>query len=427
MKLLLLWIALLPPALAQNQDTAEKSEKPSAEKKEFAAKVRQLINQLDADERADRYKAQEELIKLGPSVLDYLEPASGELGERIASIIDVLSEKLSAENTKPTTVTLKGEFSITEILGEITKQTGNEFIGSENRDKKITVDFEKTEFWRAVDEVLDEGQLSINNFRGEGRALSLMPADENAPNRLNNAAYVGVHRISLSRMTLSKNLENPALNAFRITMRVFWEPRLNPISLAMPLADVSIKDGSDNEISVANPERRLASNIPKEPSIEITVPLNLPDGATKKIKSFKGKFNIVVPGRTEEFRFKNLGSERVQSQRRGGVKVTLEKVEKKVDLHHVKVKVRFEKAGQALASYRSWIYSNEAFLKQSDGTLLEMLHFEPYSENEELGEVGFNYLFDVTKLDKEMQLVYKTPSAILNLPVEFELKDIDLP
>jgi hypothetical protein len=36
------------------------------------------------------------------------------------------------------------------------------------------------------------------------------------------------------------------------------------------------------------------------------------------------------------------------------------------------------------------------------------------------------YLFDVPSL-KEMTFVYKTPAAILTLPVEYELKDIELP
>jgi hypothetical protein len=40
--------------------------------------------------------------------------------------------------------------------------------------------------------------------------------------------------------------------------------------------------------------------------------------------------------------------------------------------------------------------------------------------------VGTAYLFDVENLDG-LTWVYETPAALVDLPVEYELKDIDLP
>jgi hypothetical protein len=42
-------------------------------------------------------------------------------------------------------------------------------------------------------------------------------------------------------------------------------------------------------------------------------------------------------------------------------------------------------------------------------------------------EVGIMYLFPLLKGPEGLAFVYKTPTAIMEMPLEYELKDLDLP
>ena len=75
----------------------------------------------------------------------------------------------------------------------------------------------------------------------------------------------------------------------------------------------------------------------------------------------------MIPGRIETFRFTKLAGAKDVQQRIAGVTVTLEEVRKNNEAWEVRMLVRFDDAGDALASHRTWIFSNEAYLEGPDG------------------------------------------------------------
>jgi hypothetical protein len=132
----------------------------------------------------------------------------------------------------------------------------------------------------------------------------------------------------------------------------------------------------------------------------------------------------MVPSRMETFRFENLALKNV-SQSRAGVVVVLDQVRKNADVWEVRVLVRFDKADAALESHRNWIFNNECYLETPNKERIEHDGFETTRQTAD--EVGMAYVFDLEKGPAGLKLVYKTPSLVSLVPIEYELKNLELP
>ena len=131
-----------------------------------------------------------------------------------------------------------------------------------------------------------------------------------------------------------------------------------------------------------------------------------------------------MPGRVETFTFDDLGAKDVE-KRIAGVTVTLEGVRKNNQLQEVRIRVKFDSAGAALASHRNWIFNNEAYLVDSKGEKVEYETLE--TTHQAPNEVGVAYLFFLEKPVTNYKFVYKTAGVIVATEFEYELKDIKLP
>jgi hypothetical protein len=145
----------------------------------------------------------------------------------------------------------------------------------------------------------------------------------------------------------------------------------------------------------------------------------------KKIARLKGKLTALLPGKVETFRFGDLeGAEQVE-QRVAGVTVVLQQVRKNRSVWEIRLKVRFDEAGGALESHRTWIYDNEIYLETADGEQTEWATFETTLQTE--NEVGAAYYFAVDGPLSDYTLVYKTPALILSKQTEYEIGEVELP
>jgi hypothetical protein len=170
----------------------------------------------------------------------------------------------------------------------------------------------------------------------------------------------------------------------------------------------------------------LESPVPSGASVvEMDVPLTVPARSSQRIASLAGRITALVPGRVESFEFARLAAADNTEIRKGDVTVVLQTVRKNVAVHEVRIVVRFEDAANALESHRGWIYTNKAYLVDADGNEVEHAGFE--TTRQTLSEVGMAYKFPLDKDLSEYRFVYESPAAIVQMPVEFELKDIPLP
>ena len=112
---------------------------------------------------------------------------------------------------------------------------------------------------------------------------------------------------------------------------------------------------------------RIAGAQTDASAVELELPLALPPRRVKEIASLKGSLQAMVPGKIETFRFADLLTAKNVEKRIAGATVTLEQVRKNNELWEVRMRVRFDDAGNSLESFRGWILQNEAFLEDPHG------------------------------------------------------------
>lgn len=410
---------------------------PSAADAELAKKVAALVKQLDSNQQAQREAAEKELVALGPDILQHLPALTprtpAEVRNRLTRVRNALQKAEIEAATKPALVSLSGEMLFSEAVAQMTAQTGNKLVdyrerfNQEGSDPKIKVELDKVPFWQALDTVLDAASLTIYNFDEEQGALAYTSKGENAVPRLGKASYSGLFRLEPTRIEAVRDLKNSNMHSLKLVTDAIWEPRVRPVVLEIPLADVSATDEKGGAIEIDRGEGTL--EVPVEgtnAAVEIELPLVAPARSVAQVGSIKAKFTAVVLGKVETFEFPDLDKLKSAELERGGVTVTVEQCRKNGDIYDVSMRVRFDKAANALESHRGWIYNNECYLLDPKGQRNENAGLEAtlLADN----EVGLSYKFDLGEVKPAgHKFVYRTPAAVIRIPAEFELKGIDLP
>lgn len=415
---------------------------------ELIERVDELQRDLVAPEVSKRDGAEKELIDLGVRVLDHLEAperdATTDLIERLGRVRIALEKIAVASVTKASKVTLKGTMTVDEALLAIRKQTKNEVdLHGETPDvfcqKEIDLDIKDADFWIAMTEVMEKSEIVVDTYGSEPGKLKLTPTDEARIRAANPQApptkpetkiklpqnVSGIFDLVVTRVSASRNLENPKLNFCNVFVRVRWEPRVLPISIQLPVKTMKAIDDFNNPIQISNPESVISGRVqPEIPELEFSIPMGLVDRQIETVKSLEAQIDAVLPGRVETFRFKNLENLALgANQTKAGATVTYEGIIKNEDLYGVTVKLAFEEDNNALESHQSWVYSNPIHIENEAGEKFEALTQEGIGQTE--NSISIRYYFEQDP--KKMSLFYKTPAAIVKVPVKIALKNIPLP
>jgi hypothetical protein len=164
---------------------------------------------------------------------------------------------------------------------------------------------------------------------------------------------------------------------------------------------------------------------PGTPSIDITLPFELPPRDAGRIESITGTLLALLPGRHEQFVFDNLSSDKPLAQTKGGVEVTLDRVRQNNEIWEVQMQLKLADDNDALASHRSWVFANTTYLEDAEGNTIEHVGFDTTKQTNDT--VGITYLFDLPDGIEGMKWVYKTPAAIVSQEFDIELGAIELP
>lgn len=435
----LLFVSVL--ALAQSDtksgDVPAEKATPAAPVKnaELEAKVKALVRQLDSDQQSKREAAEKELIALGEEVLPLLPAINSktpaEVKNRLGRVRKALMDAAIAATTRPKFVTLAGEMLLSEALAAVEKQTGNRIVDSREEDKsdpKVKLELNNAPFWEALDTILDAAGLTLYNYDSEQGSLSYIARQGDSLARIGRGSYSGIFRLEPTKIEIDASLRNPADKSLRLTVDAAWEPRVRPVVIMLPLADFKAVDENGNVIEVDSSDGEL--EFPVEGAgagVEVDIPLKIPPRSVAKIASIKGKLTADMLGRQETFEFANPESKKGAEEERGGVTVILDQCRKVDELLEVRMRVKFDKSNRALESHRGWIYNNPCYLEDAKGERVEQAAIEASLLDD--NEVGIVYRFDLGDEANaaKYKLVYKTPAAIISVPVEFELKNIELP
>ncbi len=434
---------MFPCLLLLGSLLAGQIETPAAD--EAKAEVRRLVRQLDAPELARRNAAEAELLKRGPAVLDLLpqpdDHASAEVRQRLGRIRQKLQQAAAEATAKSTTVSLRADaMPLAEVLAALQRQSGNKIVDDREKNGQpadnpaLKVAFDKTPFWPALDRALDQAGLTVYPF-GEQAALAVVALPSGAAPggkrvaRAGHACYSGPFRFEPVRILARRDLraaDGESGESLVVGVEAMWEPRLRIIGLTQRMADVTAVDDRGRSLPVADRDAVLEiAPGGNAPAVRLELPLRLPSRQSQRIAALKGKLMAMIAGKTETFCFAKLAGAKDVEQRIAGVTVTLEEVRKNNDAWEVRILVRFDDAGDALASHRNWIFNNEAFLEGADGKPIAFDTYETTRQGK--NEVGVAYIFNPDQPLDNLKFVYKTPGVIITTGFDYELKDIRLP
>lgn len=429
------------PAAEKSADEPAETSSAQGEKQTDAAlaeTVQKLIRELDAPQKARRLDAEKQLLALGAKALEHLPESTDNLRGEVKLRLDHIREQLekagAQQTVEPTSVTLHGEMPLSQALAEIEEQTGNKLVdlrpefNEDAADPDVKLDFDKTPFWEVLDHVLDQAGLGIYLSAEEG-GLGLVSRPDNGIKRVGRAIYTGAFRMEPTELVGRRDLRNPANQMLTLLLEAAWEPRLQPIAIMQPLDAVEAADDNGQPIQVASAGNELEIDVDADlKSVELPLQFNLPERNARRIARLHGKLTALLPGKVETFRFGNLDKlkKRVE-RRRADVTVVLDEVRKNGSVWEVRVLLVFDRATGALQSHLAagWIDNNKAFLEAPDKEPVPYAGLETTRQTET--EAGVAYKFVVPKGLKGYTFVYQTPTAIVSLPIEYELKDLDLP
>ncbi|MCI0492928.1 MAG: hypothetical protein L0Z07_08325 [Planctomycetes bacterium] len=347
-----------------------------------------------------------------------------------------VEEHMAKTAVAGTTITLSAnKRPLKEVFAIIEEQTGNRFIDNREQapeDAKageteiaITLDFKSEPFWSCVDQVLDQAGRGIYYYAGED-ALSIVPRGRGEGPRFGRAVYSGPFRVEVLEIQSQRHLRQPKNKSLRLQLEVAWEPRLRPIAISQPAADLQATDETGRHLTVSEPDEVLDVEVPVgTQAAEILLPFELPPREVARIATLRGKLRALVPGLQVQFRFDDLAKAAGKTERRSGVAVTLDDVRQNNAIWEIHMRLTLDEGSQTLESHRGWVFQNISYLVGADGKHIEHAGFETTRQTQ--NEVGVAYLFDLPDGIEGLSWVYETPAAIVELPVEYELKDIELP
>lgn len=402
-------------------------------------RVAQLVERLDAAKKEARDTAEAALIGLGPRVLPFLtdlgKTGSADRKERLARIQTALREAQEEANLDGSKITMRVQgMRLSEILKKLQTQTGNtisdlrEQYGADATNPSLDLDIADKPFLEALDQVARKTGIAVNYYTGDG-SIGLMPVGNDRPAPAESSAlvqYQGPFRIEAQQMTMVRNLQAATATA-SLRLEIAWEPRLRPMLLALKADDLVITDDQGNKIAPEVMEESTSVVLrPENPVAELNLNMAAPSRAAKTLGAVKVKADVTVPAAVKTFRFPDLSAKRVQ-QKQGDVAVTLIGSEIDEATWLVSVEVAYQGGGAAFESYQQGLFNNRVYLQKPDGSVFEQNGgFNQIGSGE--GRVAFEYVFvDVPGKMKDYQLVYDTPSKVITIPLEFEVKDIPLP
>ncbi|MCA9212178.1 MAG: hypothetical protein KDB27_03860 [Planctomycetales bacterium] len=407
----------------------------TSEANDVQDKVDRLVRQLDARDRADRVAAEQSLIDMGPTILPLLPEidasTSSEKKDRLTRIRSELEKGTAVQSADASTITLSGRMSLGDFLTKVREQTNNNVADFRNRfgeggDVEIDVDLKDEPFWKAMDSVLDQTGLTVFNSSGELRTVALTSRNPGERDRSGFAEYSGPFRIEATEISTQRNLRSPAIQGMRIRLDVLWEPRLTPLLIRQPYANLKVVTDDGNELASTVPDG--SAEIPVQSTVagvDLVIPFDLPDRSADQIDSLSGTLYALIPGKQVQFEFEKLENARDIAQRQSGVTVTLDRVIKNRDIYEVRIRVKLAQNAAQRQTHLDWASNNIVQLVGKDGKKVDEPNFEPYFERE--GEIGYRYLFPLDDEIKNYKLLYKTPASMVEVPVQYELKNIDLP
>ena len=409
--------------------------------------IERLVGDLSAVDADKQAAAEKQLIQLAAkgdekvarAVLAALPAIRDEmpkpLQERLARAAKAIRTELALRTIAVSRVTLDlDDAPLDEALESLAKQTGNRLADAREKfgqqagpivEKRVTLHVRDELFWSTADKLLDAVQMSPYALSGE-ESLAIVDRDKGELRRFGRGVYSGPFRVEATDVVAKRGQRNPDDSSLQVQLEWSWEPRLQPLALVQKCVDVHAV--CDDGLELKPTTEQLAYDVETTPgsySVEATLPLQLPARQAIKLAKLSGTMTALTPGAVMELKFDKLADANNVEKSGGGVTVVLESAKKTENAWEIRMKIRFEQIEEGFESHYGWVHQNLTYLLDEKGNKIDHVGYETTMENER--EAGFLYLFEIEGDIGDYQWVYRTPTAIVAAPIEYELQDVTLP
>lgn len=329
------------------------------------------------------------------------------------------ARKPSPVSAKP--VTLSRSAQPAEIAAEIRQQTGLPLELKSVGPAPISVDFERTPFWTAVDELAAKTGTRPTFEAGVVKLIK-PPAGPAPP-----SAVDGPFRVVVKKVVARRDYET-GVTEHEVHLDLMWEPRF-PVYLVDAEPTIASATIGERKLKATPPTGRVQ---PTGFSHASVIRLQGVRPGSTRIETLSGTFRVVAAEKMLAVEFADLTSEQSVSKTADGVKVTLQPVRKLEQRMEIGFDLEYPASHPEFESYQLWAGSNKLRLIAPDNrTVITPSDFYT-DENGRRVRAGYNFTgpngqpYTPPNL-KGWRAVYETPCPLVEQTVTFTLKDIELP
>ena len=338
------------------------------------------------------------------------------------------------------TVMLSGKMKVSEALAALTKQTG--IVVEDHRgepDAMIDLDHTKNTFWQILDQIAKLTDAQVDLYARDGK---LALKKRNGKPEFKDAqlvSYDGLFRTSIKRISSSIDLETGE-TTYRAALEVAWEPTLQPFYLETRPQKLIVKDDELKELPALTLGNAKAPADGRN-AMQFDTLLPTPPRATKTLARLEGTLSLIAPSKMLAFAFPYTLDEMEKNAKAGkpanitqeGVVCEISKVTFGKEHWEVKVTLKYPPGNTELGSYQSWVVNNELVLEAKDGKTrfpATSYYLDPATATRAVVTYNFQHDPKQNRLlgkGEDWKLSYRTPAAVVTIPISFAFENVPLP
>lgn len=415
---------------------------PVQKQTDLKHQVETLISQLDANQRQVREQAERKLIDLGKPVLAQLPPpelvTTPSVREALIRVKLQIEKQAARDSIHASLVTIKGDYPFNTVLQQISTQSGNPLdlknLTAEFLDQNIQVEFEKTPFWQAIDELSHKRPFTYQ-FDGASDSMQFQQSAADNSSRSSKALHVyydGPFRITVLDLKSRPLRGSSNKELLSVKFQVEVEPRLRPLFLSYAAGEIHCSTSQASKLSPFTPQAKLELPLGEGgKNVNFTMTWILDSEQKSSTFDIQGTLQMELAAETLPIAFDNLNQSEGAIRRRGNVSVELIHVEQKKlptsQTLSVRIALSYDYGGPAFESHRTWIYHNRAYLENPAGQKY-WLNGASHTTLESAGKTGVSYQFkDLPLQQNNLRFTYLAPTLITAAPIRFHFEKLKLP
>lgn len=422
------------------------------------ATAERLVRRLGSGVLAERDAAARGLLDLGPAALPLVasarQAATGSRADALERIERLLGQRAAADAIEPAVVTLLADdVAAGEVLEQVFTRTGSRIDVAAAADRRVSLRGDRLTFWEAVDELLGRAGLVLEFAatragsgpraaapgmrRPPGNALLITEAVPGTP--AGPAVAAGPLRVSVADVQRTGRIEpgeDVRGRGARVTLRVAWEPRLEPLLARLPARSLVAEGPGGEALPAAQRAAVVEATIPAGGMwIDLPVLFGPPAVPLERLGLLRGTIVLWLAGMEHEFRFENVRGDQEADgvfppQRVGAVEVRLSEARFVDHRLLVRASVTYDDASEPLASHHSWLASRRLEACVAAGGALERIEERVESRTDRGMTVAAEFAVPPAGANaadaREVHIRWTLPIAIHELPIDFAIRDVPL-